>query len=496
MACHDRGVRRPDPVLTAPVLAEMVEVLGPDRVLTAPDGTAPFCVDWSGRFLGATPAVVCPGTVEQVAAVVAVCRHHHLALTLQGGNTGLVGGSVPLAGEVVLSLRGLDQVGPVADGPGQVTVGAGVTLAAVHGAATTAGWAYGVDFASRDRATIGGTIATNAGGLRVLRHGDTRAQVLGTEAVLGDGSVVSHLDGLVKDNTGYHLPSLLCGSEGTLGIVTAARLRLVPADVERTTALLAFDAVEPALVAASVLRRHVRTLDAAELMLAAGVDLVCRVTHRPPPTGAPHAAYLLVEAAGQASPAAELAAGIGALAGVAEVVVAGDPVSGAALWRYREDHSAAINSLGPPHKLDVSLPADRLAVFVQEVPSVVAGVDTGARTWMWGHAADGNIHVNVTGLDAGDDRVDDAVLRFVARLGGSISAEHGIGTAKRAWLHLNRSPSEIDAFRALKRALDPDGILNPAVLLPPAATTSPTAEPQSTRSREFPDRRPPGRRAR
>ncbi len=477
MACHDRSVSRPHPVLAGPVLADLVDAMGPDRVLTAPDDTAPFCVDWSGRFRGATPAVVRPATVEQVAAVVAVCRRHHLALTLQGGNTGLVGGSVPLAGEVVLSLRGLDQVGPVADGSGQVTVAAGVTLAALHGAAQAASWAYGVDFASRDRATIGGTIATNAGGLRVLRHGDTRAQVLGIEAVLGDGSVVSHLDGLVKDNTGYHLPSLLCGSEGTLGIVTAARLRLVPAATERATALLAFDTVDPALVAALDLRRHVPSLDAAELMLAAGIDLVCRVTGRPPPTGSPHAAYLLVEAAGQSSPAAELAAGIDSLAAVSEIVVADDAVSAAALWRYREDHSAVINTLGPPHKLDVSLPADRLAAFVDEVPAVVAGVDAGARTWMWGHAADGNVHVNVTGIDAADDRVDDAVLRVVARLGGSISAEHGIGAAKRAWLHLNRSPSEIDAFRALKRALDPDAILNPGVLLPPTAATSPVAKP-------------------
>ncbi|MEA2933124.1 MAG: hypothetical protein QOI56_1909, partial [Actinomycetota bacterium] len=352
------------------------------------------------------------------------------------------------------------------DRSGQVTAGAGVTLAAVHGAAAAAGWAYGVDFASRDRATIGGTVATNAGGLRVLRHGDTRAQLLGVEAVLGDGSVVSHLGGLAKDNTGYHLPSLLCGSEGTLGIVTAARLRLVPATDQRVTALLAFGDVEPALVAAALLRRHVRALDAADLMLRDGVDLVSRVTARPPPTRSPHAAYLLVEAADQVSPAAELAAAIATLPGVAEVVVADDPATARNLWQAREDHAAAVNTLGPPHKFDVTLPAHRLAAFIDEVPAVVKSAAPHARTWMWGHAADGNVHVNVTGLPPDDDRVDDAVLRFVAGLGGSISAEHGIGTAKRAWLHLNRSPSEIDAFRAIKRALDPDGILNPGVLLP------------------------------
>ena len=448
---------------------QFVDALGADRVLTDPEDTGPFCTDWSGRFRGATPAVLRPATTEQVAAIVAICRHHHIGLTVQGGNTGLVGGSVPLAGEVVVSLRGLDHVGAVDDESGQITVGAGVSLAAVHGAAAGcgAGWAYGVDFASRERATVGGTIATNAGGLRVVRHGDTRAQVLGVEAVLGDGSAVSHLGGLAKDNTGYHLPSLLCGSEGTLAIVTAARLRLVPATNERVTALLAFDAVGAAVAAAHDLRRHVRTLDAAELMLGPGVDLVCRVTGRPPPMTRSHAAFLLVEAADRVSPAADLAAGIGALAGVAEVVVADTPAATAVLWRIREDHAVAVNTLGPPHKLDVTLPADRLAAFVDQVPAVVAAVEAGARTWQWGHAADGNVHVNVTGVEPADIRVDDAVLRLVAGLGGSISAEHGIGTAKRAWLHLNRSPSEIAAFRALKRAFDPDGILNPNVLLPP-----------------------------
>ncbi len=425
-----------------------VDILGPDRVLTAPAETAPYCVDWSGRFTGATPAVLLPRTTEDVAGVVAACRRLGIAVTLQGGNTGLVGGSVPLGGEVLVSLRALDRSGPVDGRTGQITAGAGATLAAVHHAAATAGWAYGVDFASRARATVGGTIATNAGGLRVLRHGDTRAQVLGVEAVLGNGTVVSHLGGLIKDNTGYHLPSLLCGAEGTLAVITAARLRLVPPPPgEQVTTLLGFDSVDAAVAAADDLRRHVPSLEAAELMVAAGVDLVCRVTGRRPPTDRPHVAYLLVEVAADAG-----------LDGVAE---------GPDLWAIREGHAAAVNTLGPPHKLDVTLPGDRLAAFIDQVDPLVAALAPAARTWVWGHAADGNVHVNVTGVDPDDERVDDAVLRLVAGLGGSISAEHGIGTAKRRWLHLNRSQAEIDAFRALKRALDPDGILNPNVLLPP-----------------------------
>ncbi len=441
-------------------------MVGGDNVLTRPEDTAWYCVDWSGRFRGSTPAVVRPGTTAEVAGVVRVCRAHGAALVPQGGNTGLVGGGVPLAGEVVLSLGRLGGIEEIDIVGGQLTAGAAVTLADVHRAAGVAGWAYGVDFASRDRATVGGSTATNAGGLRVLRYGDTRAQLLGVEAVLGDGSTVSHLGGLPKDNTGYHLPSLLCGSEGTLGIVTAARLRLVPRTDERAVALLAFHTVGAAVASAGALRREVRSLEAAELFLDGGLDLVCRVGGLAPPFAHAHVAYLLVEAADRVSPEDELAGAIRSLDDVADVVTAVDAPARAALWRYREDHAAAVNTLGPPHKFDVSLPASRLVEFVEAVPAVIDGLVPAGRIWMWGHAADGNIHLNVTGADPGDRRVDEAVLSLVAGLGGSISAEHGIGTAKRDWLSLNRSPAEIDAFRAVKRALDPDGILNPNVLLP------------------------------
>ena len=455
--------------MTAPpsLEARLTEVVGPGHVLTDPDVTAGWCVDWTGRFRGATPAVVRPGSTGEVAAVVAVCRQLGVALVPQGGNTGLVGGGVPLDGEVVLSLHRLDGVGPVDVGAGQVTAGAGATVGDVHRAAEAAGWAYGVDFASRDSATVGGSVATNAGGLRVMRHGDTRAQLLGVEAVLGDGSVVSHLGGLVKDNTGYHLPSLLCGSEGTLGIVTAARLRLVPQAADRVTALVAFPGAAQAVAGAGRLRRLTGSLEALELFLEDGLALVCGLLELPRPFPARHGAYLLVEAAGPGSVLEELAGAVGSVEGVADVAVATDGRRRAELWRYREGHTEAINTLGPPHKLDVTLPAGRLAEFVAAVPAVVTAAAAGARTWLFGHVGDGNIHVNVTGVRPHDDAVDAAVLELVAGMDGSISAEHGIGRAKRAWLHLGRSRAELDAFRALKRALDPDAILNPNVLLPP-----------------------------
>ena len=351
---------------------------------------------------------------------------------------------------------------------GQVTAEAGVVVTAVQDSGRHAGWTYGVDLASRGSATVGGTVATNAGGTRFLRYGDTRAQVIGVEAVLGTGSVVSHLGGLVKDNTGYDLPGLLCGSEGTLAVVTKARLRLVPVLSARTVALLAFPTVSAAVDASVVLRQSLASLEACELFLQSGLTLVTTVTSLVSPFAQPHPVYLLVEVADRTDPTADLAEVTESLGHVQEAVVATDPRPRAELWRYREAHTEAINTLGPPHKMDVTLPLGSLAAFVDQVPDRIRAIDPDAGTWLFGHVGDGNVHVNVTGLAPDDDRVDDGVLRMVGEFGGSISAEHGIGTAKRRWLSLSRTRQEIEAFRAVKGALDPDGILNPHVLLPDA----------------------------
>ena len=441
--------------------------MGGPHVLTAPDVVAGYATDWTGRFVGATPAVVRPGSTEEVAAIVRVCASDGIALVPQGGNTGLVGGSTPLDGEVVLSLTRITQLDAVDLAASQVTASAGVSVSALQRAAAAHDLAYGVDLASRDSATVGGTIATNAGGLRVLRYGDTRAQVVGIEAVLGDGSVVSHLSGLVRDNTGYHLPSLLAGSEGTLGVVTRARLRLVPATTERTVALLAFGSTDDAVASIAPLRASCATIEAIELFLPAGLELVCSATGAAAPFTdvERHGAYLLVEAADRRDTEADLAATVASLERVLDVAVAVDGPRRAALWAYREQHTEAINRVGTPHKLDVAVPLAALAGFLDEVPSVIAVAYPEARTWLFGHAADGNVHVNVTGVDPDDESVDDLVLRYTASLGGSVSAEHGIGRAKRRWLSLSRSEAELAAFQAVKRALDPSGILNPGVLV-------------------------------
>jgi FAD/FMN-containing dehydrogenase len=438
--------------------------IGADRVVTDPDIVASHVVDWTNRFRGHSETVVRPGSVDDVARVLQLCTEHDAAVVPQGGNTGLVGGSVPLHGEVVLDLRGLDALEPVDARTGQVTAQAGVTLARLQEHARAAGWQYGVDLGARDVATVGGTIATNAGGVHVLRYGATRRQVVGIEAVLADGRIVRRLDGLEKDNTGYDLAGLLCGSEGTLAVITAARLRLVPRPAHTIVVLLAFDDVDAALDAVGALRRSVDALQAIELFFRAGLELVCERLALQPPFPEPHDAYVLVEAAAQTDPTPTLALAVEQLAGVQASAVGADPAAQRSLWRYREAHTEAINLLGPPHKLDVTLPADQLARFVHDVPDRVRAVAPDAQVWLFGHAGDGNVHVNVTGVAPDDERITDTVLRYVASLHGSISAEHGIGTAKRAYLSLVRSAEEIALFRAIKTAFDPTGILNPHVL--------------------------------
>jgi FAD/FMN-containing dehydrogenase len=447
--------------------SRFADIVGAAHVVSDPDARASYERDWTGRFVGSTPAVIRPGSVDEVAACVQLCAAEGLSVVPQGGNTGLVGGGVPLAGEIVLSTRRLDRLGPVDTVAGQLTAGAGATVAAVQAAARSHGLRYAVDLAARDSATMGGTVATNAGGLHVVRHGPTRAQLLGVEAVLGDGRVIAHLGGLVKDNTGYDLAGLLCGSEGTLGIVTAARLRLVPQPVHTIVALVGLPGAKHAVEAVSAWRRELPDLEAAELFLADGLHLVCDAFRLRPPLAVDAPVYVLVEVAAATDPSDRLAAAF-AGSGVDDeaVAVAVDAPRRAELWRYREEHTTAINSLGPPHKLDVTLPLGELGAFVDEAPAIVAAVAPAARTWLFGHVGDGNVHVNVTGVAPDDDRVDAAVLEAVAARGGSISAEHGIGTAKRPWLALNRSPAELDAFTAIRRALDPAGILNPAVLVP------------------------------
>lgn len=451
--------------MTGADLRDLHAVVGAANVLTEPDVLATYETDWTGRYRGTAAAVVRPASIAEVAQVVRWCSERSIGIVPQGGNTGLVGGAVPPRGAVVLSTQRLRAVRDVDLDAGQVTVEAGVTLASLGTALRGTGWEPGVDLGARESATIGGMVATNAGGTRVLRYGSMRANLLGVEAVLGDGSTVSRLGGLVKDNTGYDLAGLLCGSEGTLGIVTAARLRLVPDWPDRVVAWVGCRSWAEAVGLATALRRDVEGIDGLEAVDQAGIDLAVSGLGVADPLGSAGsgvAVGLLAAWAGRGEPGPRLAE----LLADRPHAVAVEPAARSRLWAIRERQAEAISLAGVPHKLDVTLPVQRLAEFAAAVPATVAAAGPDGRLFLFGHLGDGNLHVNVVGPAAEDTAVDDAVLRLVAQTGGSISAEHGVGRAKARWLHLVRSDAELDAFRAIKSALDPRGILNPGVLLP------------------------------
>jgi FAD/FMN-containing dehydrogenase len=440
------------------------DVVGPAHVLVDPDVVASYCVDWTGRWRGSASCVVRPGSADEVAAVLRCCSSFGAAVVPQGGNTGLVGGSVPRGGEVVLSLVRFSELGAVDPATLQVSVGAGVTLARLADHARALGVDVGLDLGARDSATIGGIVATNAGGARALRYGTARSRVAGMEAVLAGGGRVSRMGGLLKDNAGYDLPALLIGSEGTLGVITQVRWRLVPRLPVRVAALVGVESVASAAASLGVLRTRVPSLEAAEFFLDDGLSLVLDYLRASPPLRPRAPVYVLVECAASSDPTDELALGL-ELAGVEDAIVADDAVSRERLWRLREAHTEAIGAAGVPHKIDVGVPLDRLGEFLDRVPAAVSAGFPGARVYLFGHLGDGNVHVNVLGPGPDDHSVEEGVLRLVAECGGTISAEHGVGRAKARWLSLVRGPDETAAMAAVKRALDPDEVLNPGVVL-------------------------------
>jgi FAD/FMN-containing dehydrogenase len=438
------------------LLREFASVVGEAHVLTG-EATAGYAVDWTGGFRGHTPAVLRPGSTAEVATLLALCSDAEVPVVPQGGNTGLVGGSVPLHGEVVLSLARLGRLDPVDTDAGQVTAGAGVSLQRVADADPALD--LGVLIASRGTATVGGAIATNAGGLRVLRYGPMRAQVRGVEAALSDGTIVSHLSGLVKDNTGYDYPGLLAGSEGTLAVVTAARLQLVPRPAGLVTVIIGLLDLAGVHGLARRALREVPGLLSAEFFTRTGLDVLAEHAGLVPPLREPVPAYLLLEAAGPGA-----AEDLAALAGDLPVAVATAAADRARLWAYRERHPEAAGFLGTPLKLDVSVPAAQWVRLASEVTGVLRAVDPEATVIIYGHVADGNVHVNVVPAASADGRHEEAVFGLVVSLGGSVSAEHGIGALKAPWFPLVRSDAERELFTRIRSAFDLAGILNPHVL--------------------------------
>ncbi len=414
----------------------LIEAVGSNQVLVDPGLMTGYTIDAMGRGPGHATAVVRPGTVGEVSRVLAVCRQFEFAVVPQGGNTGLVGGSVAQNGEVVVSLRRLNGVGAINRATREVTVGSGVTIGALQVHALQAGLGYGVDISSRNSATVGGTIATNAGGMNVVAYGDTRRQVLGLQAVFADGTVATRLAGVGKQSLGPDLMQLLIGSEGTLGVITAARLRLVDAPRgDRVVCLVAVDKLGEGL---ALLGPGVTALEFFDRR-----SLEAAVTHRglgrPLPGDPPF--YVLIESGETPSLAIDAVA-----------------VVDRRLWEYREAIPETINRLGVPCKLDVGLPLDSLDDFVIALDRL----DLDGERYLFGHLAEGNFHVNIVGA-SDPRRTADRVLEVVVGLGGAVASEHGIGVDKAEWWRRTTDPSLLTQSRRIKEALDPDNVLNPQV---------------------------------
>ena len=431
------------------LVAALQSALGSDRILTSTEAMAGYLVDWTGNFRGDALAVVRPSTTAEVSALMRVCSENGVCVTAQGGNTGLVGGSVPLDG-LLLSTVYLCTFEDFDPNSGQVTVGSGVTLAQLHAFAVGHDLEFGVDLAARDSATIGGMTATNAGGIHVIAQGMMRKQVVGVEAVLPSGEVISTLRGLAKDNTGYDLTQLLCGSEGTLAVITKVRVQL---HRPVATQLLVFgvDSISAALDTAA---GFIGNISAAEVIDRASVECVHRVTGISVPFDS--AFHLLLEVRGDLD--------FEALAQHEYLIVALDATDREKLWALRErvTESCAVEQVGVSHKLDVSFPQNILGDAYTQLCDLLDR-DGVTQVVIFGHLLDGNFHIFFT-TPAADQEIEREVLELVARLGGSISAEHGIGRMKAAYLHLSRGESEISMMKALKSAIDPQGIMNPGVL--------------------------------
>ena len=448
----------------------LARVVGDGHVLADPELRAAYERDFTGRYGAESLMVVRPADAVQVAEVVRVCIDHDVAVVPQGGNTGLVGGGVPRGGEVLLSTRRLNQIGRVDEITGHLLVGAGATLASVQTTALRAGWEMPLDLGAREAATVGGLVATDAGGAMALAHGTMRERVAGLAVVLPDGRIVERLGGLLKDNAGYAWPSLIVGSEGTLGIITSVLLRLIPRAAARVAVLFAFRDLDDAMQLLMGLRRSAPSLQAADFFFDDGVTLVERVldgVHLPVAQRAP--VYLLVECAGASDPTPELAEAVKAMEHLIVDQAAADDTAGRrALWRLREALPEALVRAGVPVKVDIAVPLANVVRFTHEVVALAASIVPAAETVLWGHLGDGNVHVNVLGAGDASAAVEEKVLRLATGLGGTVSAEHGVGVSKVRHLALVRSPEELDLLRTVKAALDPVGMMNPGTVLPRA----------------------------
>ena len=454
-------------------------IVGASRVLTAEPDTAPFCTDWRGRYTGVASCVVVPGSTEEVAAVVSACAEAGIPIVPQGGNTGLCGGATPTGGEVVVVLTRMNRIRAIDADNNSITVDAGCTLRAVQEAARAAGRLFPLSLAAEGSATIGGNLSTNAGGVQVLRYGNARELALGLEVVLADGRVWNGLRGLRKDNTGYDLKQLFIGAEGSLGLITAATLKLFPLPRVRATAWVAVP--DPAAAVALLGRLRDAAGDnvtAFEIVGRTALDIVLRhiPKARDPLLERPQW-QLLIELSGSRADLAvilELALEAAADEGlVADAVVATTEAQAAAFWALRENVSEAQKIEGVSIKHDIAVPVSRIAEFISRADAALAQAFPGVRIVCFGNIGEGNLHYNQSKADAESNAgfiartpaVNRIVHDLVHELGGSISAEHGLGQLKRDEVLRYKGDTEMALMRAVKRALDPRGLMNPGKLL-------------------------------
>jgi FAD/FMN-containing dehydrogenase len=471
---------KPPTKIEPALLARFAAIVGEKYAITDPGQQAPYLIEMRNMFQGHTPAVLRPSSTAEVSAIMALANETVTPIVPQGGNTGLVGGQIPLHDEIVLSLNRLDRIREIDATSNSITCEAGVTLQRAREAAAAADRLYPQLLPSEGSCTIGGNLSTNAGGTAALAHGIARSHALGIEVVLADGRVLNNLNKLKKDNTGYDLKNLFIGAEGTLGVITAAVLRLVPRPRSVETAFAGVESPEAALELLGIATEMTAGgVTSFEIMTRRGIELVlnnssgCR-----DPLASTHAWYVLIELSSQQRDGLRgvmedvLARGMERSL-VIDATIADSLEQAKMFWRIRELFGEVQRYAGGSIKHDVSVPVAAVPAFIREANDAVTALIPGARPLPFGHLGDGNIHYNVTQPEGADkteylkrwDDVNAAVFAVVKKYGGSISAEHGVGIVKRDLLPSVKDPVALDIMRTLKRTLDPKGILNPGKVL-------------------------------
>ena len=467
------------PSLSSDLIAKFHNIVGAKYAVTDPADIAPYTTEERDLFHGHSPLVLRPGSTTEVAAICKLASEHKIALVPQGGNTGLVGGQTPHNGEVVVSMRRMDRIRDVDTASNTMTCEAGVILQVAQQRAASVDRLFPLSLGAEGSCTIGGNLSTNAGGTTALAYGVAREMALGVEVVLADGRVLNGLSKLKKDNTGYDLRNLFIGAEGTLGIITAATLKLFPKPRAIETAFVGLKSPAQALRLLSLSQNEAAgTLTSFELLSEMSVDFSVRhgIDVRDP-LSAKHAWYVLMELSSPRDDARATLEAILARAMEEEIVddavIAANLSQRQAFWKLRDEMSAAQKPEGGSIKHDISVPVAAVPDFLAEADAAVVKLIPGSRPVPFGHLGDGNIHYNVSQPVGGNtadfinrwDEVNKVVFDIVLRMGGSISAEHGIGVLKRDELPDVKDKTAIELMRAFKAMLDPNGIMNPGKVL-------------------------------